>query len=337
MATTVFQVAAQTLRYPTFDTTGAVTTAGSYAFLADPDDPETAVTTYEELRDGTTTGLLVHQHDGYGASQAALYDAVETGDLVEWRQAPDCFVRYQVTAVKADPTGTVPQKLLGVEWMTYAYEGCRGGPINTRHAAILDFGDLPILGGTSLTTPIVHGIYEIRPEGSIAWEAEWTPWEPLEGWNEPASGWIRDLERARQLLHWREPKLPSGWSLIEVYAKDHVGGGYTAYYGIPGQGIGLEIVIHGTIDRRTPDDAVWRPPGADMGIHEARVITGRPASFARSGEENPEWLFSADVWLYDPATRTEYILYPKSTLLLGPNYPLMLEIAASLFEPPNPP
>ena len=55
--TTVVQVAAQTLRYDTLDTTGAVGTAGSYAFLEDPDDPSTAVTTYEGLRDGGQADL----------------------------------------------------------------------------------------------------------------------------------------------------------------------------------------------------------------------------------------------------------------------------------------
>ena len=94
VATTVFQVAAPTLRYDTLDTTGAVTAAGSYAFLEDPDDTSTAVTTYEGLRDGTTTALLVHKADAYGASHAALYDAVTPGDLFEWCQAADCFVRY---------------------------------------------------------------------------------------------------------------------------------------------------------------------------------------------------------------------------------------------------
>ena len=58
--TTVFSVDPTTFYYDTFDTTGEVTAAGSYAFLKpDGDDSTTAVTTYEELRDGTTTGLLV--------------------------------------------------------------------------------------------------------------------------------------------------------------------------------------------------------------------------------------------------------------------------------------
>ena len=95
-----------TFRYDTYDTTGEVAEPGSYAFLADPADTTSAVTTYEALRDGTTTALLIHKSDAHGASQAALYDAVEAGDLFEWHEADDCFVRYKVTEVKPDPTGT---------------------------------------------------------------------------------------------------------------------------------------------------------------------------------------------------------------------------------------
>ena len=142
VVTTVFSVATMAPRYSTYDTTGAVTTAGSYAFLSDPADTTTAVTTYEALRDGTATGLLIHKSDAYGASQAALYDTVEAGDLFEWRQADDCFVRYLVTEVKPDPTGTVPRKLLAVEWMTYAFTGCSGA-VSENLATGIDFGPLP--------------------------------------------------------------------------------------------------------------------------------------------------------------------------------------------------
>ena len=69
----------------------------------DPADTTSAVTTYEALRDGTTTALLIHKSDAHGASQAALYDAVAAGDLFEWHEADDCFVRYKVTEVKPDP------------------------------------------------------------------------------------------------------------------------------------------------------------------------------------------------------------------------------------------
>ena len=103
VVTTAFQVETTTLRYHAYATTGAVTTAGSYAFLSDTADTTSAVSTYEGLRDGATTGLLIHKSDAHGASQAVLYDTVEADDLFEWRHADHCWVRYAVTEVKPDP------------------------------------------------------------------------------------------------------------------------------------------------------------------------------------------------------------------------------------------
>ena len=134
---------ATTFRYDTYDTTGAVSTPGSYAFLADPDDTSTAVTTYEALRDGTTTALLIHTSDADGASRADVYDAVEPGDLFEWHKADDCFVRYTVTEVK-DPTGPSPAssspcEALDVAWHD-AFTGC-SGTISRRRCPIVDWGE----------------------------------------------------------------------------------------------------------------------------------------------------------------------------------------------------
>ncbi|MCY3887935.1 MAG: hypothetical protein OXG19_09605 [Chloroflexi bacterium] len=62
---------------------------GHYAFLADLDDPASVVTTYEGLRNGTATVLLIHTADTRGISHADLYAAVEPGDLFEWRTYRD--------------------------------------------------------------------------------------------------------------------------------------------------------------------------------------------------------------------------------------------------------
>ena len=88
---------------------------------------------------------------------------MEAGDIFEWWEADDCFVRYTVTDVKDDPTGDPPRKLLAVAWMTYAFTGCSGA-ISSTATASLQFGPLPALGGTSLTAPIVHGMTQIVPE-----------------------------------------------------------------------------------------------------------------------------------------------------------------------------
>ena len=127
VVTTVFSVEAETLSYNSYDTTGAVSTAGSYAFLTEDDEGEmAAVSTYEALRDGTTTALLIHKSDAHGASQAVLYDAVETGHLFEWHQADDCFVRYRVTDVP-EAGATATHREFGVRWETYVFQGCQTG------------------------------------------------------------------------------------------------------------------------------------------------------------------------------------------------------------------
>ena len=64
---------------------------------------------------GTTIGLVMHQNDGDGASHEAFYDLVEANDVVEWREAADCWMRYVIREVHADPTGDPPRKLLTLQ------------------------------------------------------------------------------------------------------------------------------------------------------------------------------------------------------------------------------
>ena len=329
------------LLYDIYDLSGAVSEPGQYAFLADPDDPTSVVTTYEGLRDGSTTGLLVHKADGYGASQAALYDAVAVGDLVEWRQAADCFVRYQVTEVKADPTGTVPQKLLDVAWMTYAYAGCTGA-INTTRIATFHWDDLPNLGGTSLTTPVRHGIYQIVPGGWTGVAEEHEVLEPpLDQQGDEVPLWTKSLVEAQRLRYWREPRLPEGWSFRSAFCcGEHVLWGYSALYRSPIGGTGL--IIEGTYasGRKFPQEASWRPnPGHDdLGVVETRVIAGRPAlvQYSPLGPGHMPYLAPV-IWIYDPATDTQYHLRGQHNDLAGVNMDVLFDLTASLFEPPNPP
>ena len=157
---------ATALRYDTYDVTGDVVEPGSYAFLTETGDgngPSLAVvTTYEGIREDATM-LRMHLRDAGGVTRAALYDAVEAGDIFEWYRADDCFTRYQVTSAPAPAVGAAYREF-GVAWMTYAFTGCSGALAAV--GADLDFGDLPDLGGPSLTAPVVHGIYQIVP-------AEW--------------------------------------------------------------------------------------------------------------------------------------------------------------------
>ena len=59
------------LRYSAYDAAGEAASAGSYAFLTDSDPGSVvgAVNTYEGLRDGTTSRLLIHKADAQGMSR----------------------------------------------------------------------------------------------------------------------------------------------------------------------------------------------------------------------------------------------------------------------------
>ena len=338
-----------TLTYGAPTTTGSVTDDGDYAFLSDPDDLTTLVTTYEGLRDGSTTGLVVHQNDSADTSQAALYDLVEAGDLVEWREAADCWVRYQVDEVHADPTGDPPRTLLAVAWMTYAFTGCSGA-ISSTTTASLQWGPLPDLGGTSLTAPVIHGIYQLVPD-DWSGTTEAGQVHDLPG-GEPAiypspGATTDDVTVARGFRYWREPTIPSAWNWS--FAGAATGGhnvsqiGYCAGY-VNAQGIG-GIVICGdhAVGQRLPQQASWRARGGSpgewrQGVLEARVIAGRPAliQYSPPGLHHDPGA-SLAVWVYDPAPQGAYTIRSGSGRIRGANIDPLITIVASLFEPPNAP
>ena len=330
--------------YDTYDLSGTVAEPGHYTFLEDPDDPSSVVSTYEELRDGTATALLIHTHDAHGASQAAHYDAVEPGDLFEWRQAPDCFVRYAVNAVEDDPAGDPPRKLLAVAWMTYAFTGC-SGTIATTTAATLDWADLPDLGGTSLTTPIVHGAFQIVPAG---WEGvvEETFLQPppqatrdtLETiqttWMAPAG----TLARAAELPYWRTPALPDTWTFTGAgLSRDVVPYGYIAEWTGPG-GSG-HLVIDGTHAqvRRWPQESHHDLGNGEIGVRETRVIAGRPAYVSYTPDPNDPSVFFSILYIYDPAAEAQYRLAMLAGDAPFPDTESLIALVATLFEPPNAP
>ena len=329
------------LLYDTFNPTGAVSEPGHYAFLADAHDPSSVVTTYEALRNGTTTALLIHTHDAHGVSQTELYAAVAPGDLFEWRQADDCFVRYQVAEVQPDPTGAVPQKLLAVAWMTYAFTGCTG-TIATTTAATLDWSALPDLGGTALATPVVHGIYQIVPAGWTGATKERELQSPPVR-STPAV--TTDLAIARTLDLWRDPALPEGWVLAWATSDGELGHGpsygYTArylteprqYHGRLQRFAAFDIWGYYADKRLSPEDAAWHD-GAS--VSETRVIAGRPARviYSPPGPDQRD-LFPVTVWVFDPATESEYVVFGIDDSLNGGNVEAVIAIARSLFEPPN--
>ena len=323
---------ATTFRYNAYDTTGAVSTPGSYAFLSNPDDTSTAVATYEALRDGTTTALLIHTSDADGLSRADVYDTVEVGDLFEWRQADDCFVRYTVTEVTPDPAGDVPRKALVVQWTIYAFTGC-GESIASSPVSII-WGPQPALGGDTLTVPVMVGIHQLVPENwtgavrDIAHEAAPGGSHLIQQAN-PSTAVLSELD------YWREPKIPEGWSLAYISAgtSSDPYQGFSAIYS-PTEGIGISLEFHGYfLSHRN-----WQVPSGSTSsgvVVEARVIAGRPAliEYSPPGDSNDAYR-PTTISIMDLATESGYTLTAYDSTLK--NIDTLIAIASSLFAEPPP-
>ena len=183
--------------------------------------------------------------------------------------------------------------------------------------------------------PIRHALWQIVPDswpGAIE-EPVSLPQTPLE------PSYTEDLATARQLPRWRDPALPDGWIFLSALAGvDRAVYGYEADFG-PDDGLGPGLVIYGKYAsyRGLWERASWRTNQDTLGVHETRLIAGRPALVSYSPGPNPKWYSSTAVWIYDPATESEYFIIGKALSLRGPNSEALIAIARSLFEPPNPP
>ena len=313
------------LLYDTYDLSGAVAAPGHYAFLADPHDPTSAVTTYEGLRDGTATALLVHKADAHGVSQATLYDAVEPGDLFEWRQADDCFVRYQVTAVKPDPSGTVPRKHVGIAWTAYAFTGCAGTVATDTVASVSWDPSVNFLSPT-ISVPVRYGPYQIVPygwTGALQEETEVTPPSSRDagtaGGSDGPTWPSEDPAEVRQHPLWNEPALQKGWWLASIFADDW---GIDADYRDDNGYLAARIWI------ARPG---WRPlsvtTGAASKIGEVRTIDGHPAFLKYHAQ-------GATAYIFNEATGIEYYahLYASESHPPGRGIEDAITLARSLYR-----
>ena len=94
VVTTTFLI--PTLRYDREDPTGAVATAGSYAFFYRPSASEPARITHPTA----ATEIRIHPTDASGTSRAAFFDLVKVGDMFDYRtHGLDRGDRYRVTRV----------------------------------------------------------------------------------------------------------------------------------------------------------------------------------------------------------------------------------------------
>ena len=276
--------------------TGGVTDDGDYAFLTDPDDLTTVITTYEGLRtglrDGTTIGLVLHQSDNGGTSQAAFYDLVQVNDVVEWREADDCWMRYVVREVHADPAGDPPRTLLTLRIYSHPYPdtGCTGA-LRTAGSRVFIWtpgwfatGNLPV--------PVWHGAALYVPD---TWSG-----------TRPDAARVTPIDTPWPLDPLPAPDLGADWSgsLFLGY-----GGVIEGYYGHTDGGV-LSVLIFrvrewpGAIGRLATNLATA------ASIRELRVIDGWPA---RVGYDRVRSNISyAGVTFYDAPQGTIYVFHGGS-------------------------
>ena len=190
-------------------------------------------------------------------------------------------MRYTVTEVKPDPAGTVPRKSLGVESIAYAFTGCSGAIAtgSAANSASVTWGALPNLGGTSLTAPIVQGPFQLVPAG-------WTGATKPVGPRFPPGPTIpfaktTSLAEARTFPHWREPRLPEGWTFTRAVSGDEAEVGYfEAFYN------GLTLTVSaariGAKYWLAAATATYTNNGSQTSVRETLQIAGRPARVHRS-------------------------------------------------------
>ena len=310
-----------TLSYGAPSTTGSVTDDGDYAFLSDPDDLTTAVTTYEGLRtglrDGATIGLVLHQNDGAGVSQAALYDLVEANDVVEWREADGCWMRYVIREVHPDPTGDPPRKRLTLQIYSHPYPdtGCTGA-LGTTGSRTFTWTPDQFETGNVPTSPFWHKDTLWVPEG-------WTGTLPDEASVTPIdTTWPPDPMP--------DPDLPPGWSgSIGAGYFNHIEGSY-------GNADGEHLLV--LIYRLHTWPRHILPLGTDRAtayvINELRIVDGWPAAVGYHNQTRPNAGFSVAVSFYDAANGTTYGFVSSSAGLR--NDPEALVDLARRFLPDRP-
>ena len=318
-------VAPPTMTYPTFDTTGNTATAGSYSILTSEGEAARAVATYEELRK-SASAVRLSLTDGGGVSHAAFYSTVEAGDVFEWREAPDCWTRYQVTSATAPGSGATSREF-GVKWVTYAYSGCSGA-LPATLAATMSWYPRDV-GGSSLASPVVHGVFHIKPAvwaGLLQGSTYHAP--PKLSKNTPVH--TRDTTVAATLPYWRHPALPAGWTL-EFATSGSVTDppyGYCAHF-YRGH-LGVEICA-GHMARRSGAGSSSNSNGVAW---ETRTISDRPA-LVRYMPLNPGSAVPVVVGVYDAATECLYTVTGRGGFR-GANINPVIAIARSLFDSTTP-
>ena len=320
-----------TFRYDTFDPTGAAASPGSYAFLMPDGHATSVVTTYEQLRTEASV-MRVNVEDSHGASWAGFYDGVAVGDIVEWRQADDCWARYQVASA-ARPARGAANRDFGVRWVTYTYTGCSGS-IGVQTSVVARWTP-PDIKSPDITAPVYHGHYLLVPETWYhIYDSEHVRFpRPAEFTSVPVSMSTTNIAEARDFPLWHEPALPPDWVFrsAETATLASPGYGFTAYYG--------NAQVHEAV-QVTVGYLVWTPEylvalkGTEQ-IRELRVIEGRPTVVKYTPVENrrPGTGLPTQVLIFDQDTRIYYLVEGYDESLRGSNIDAAIAIARSLYRP----
>ena len=318
-------------RYDRLDATGAVATAGSWAFLGADGG---VLTAWEGLR-GSVATLRVHRNDASGASQATAWGEVEAGDVIEWRKAGDCWVRYRVTAAPVRPASGSSRWEFPAKWSAYAATGagCTGA-VGASTGFRTD-GDAPsVIRPSDVTAPVRHGPFLLHPPD---WTGALEAPAPLPGaaaggaQAADASFYTTDIAVARGHPLWREPALPAGWRFVSAGAggEGFPVGGYEATYANGRGYYGARITVVRISEWPYP---VWATDNG-QGIREARTIDGRWAVVEYTPPGRPQ-LLETQVEVFDEATGTLYIVWGLDRNMLGSNLDPVIEIARSLYRTP---
>ena len=311
-----------TASYGAPQTTGVVDAQGEYAFFT---ATGTAITTYEGLRNDVAR-LIIHERDTAGTSWAWFYDDVEEGDMFEWRKANDCWVRYVVDEVLADPSATL--KALSVEHYAYAYAGC-SGTVSLTGNRTLTWAPA-ILSHPDFTTAIRFGPFILYQPG---WKGEYEDSERTAlqhgepGEQRAGRIFSTDLATVRRHPLWREPDLPDGWTLTSAEAGTDGQYGYWAHYAPPGGGFGVNIVIG---HRDYLPFSRYSSSTGSARVQELRIIDGHPAlvEYSPIGTTVPSPSY---ISIYHDATGIFYEAFGWAPSLRRAGADAMIAIVRSLY------
>ncbi|MCY3886631.1 MAG: hypothetical protein OXG19_02865 [Chloroflexi bacterium] len=312
---------------------------GNMVILADFSE---AIFTHERMRTDATR-ILFNPIDAEGVNQTDHLATLDAGDMIEWHQGDDCFVRYRVIrqSYVHSEVRRVGDVTVYVDPMSYAFTGCSGFIIKDRPVSIR-LGPLPDLGGEALRVPIRHGPFQIVPAG-------WTgPTEPeierpvieKEKRVFGPDDYAHDTEEARRFRYWRDPTIPTGFTLETAFSGPQgTGPGYVALYASTGAGTGRTDYITITAQPLSRDgalqEAAWRRPDGSVGVAETRVLAGRPAQVTYSPlgpGHRPD--FPVTVSVYHPLSQAVYVIQGTAPFMQGANIDAALAIAESLMASP---